>query len=97
MTARWLRSGQNKEVKTMVTVIPPVAVGPRICWLHLSKLLSFFPTKTTELYHMVTAVIIFIFCLYDLTSLGFKPALFQCVIKSLGILQTEDSRVSELM
>lgn len=76
--AKWLRSGQNKEVKTMVTdsVIPPVAVGPRICWLHLSKILPFFSTKTTEFYHMVTAVIIFIFCLYDLPNLGFKPALF---------------------
>lgn len=50
---RWLRSGQNEEVKTMVTDSdPPVAVGPRICWLHLSKILPFFSTKTTELYHM---------------------------------------------
>lgn len=59
-------------------MIPPVAVGPRICWLHLSKILPFFSTKTTELYYMVTAVImkIIIFCLHDLTSLGFKPALF---------------------
>lgn len=95
---RWLRSGQNEEVRTWwQTVIPPVAVGPRIYWLNLSKILPFFSTKTTELYHTALLLLFSYFVFMTWLVLAKSLHCSQCVIKSLCILQTEDIWVSELM
>lgn len=73
--ASWLSSGQNEELR------PWWQWFLRLQWdLGYAGFISVksyhFSVKNIQLHHMVTTIIIFIFCLYDLTSLGFKPVLF---------------------